>query len=146
MADSIPSLRRKLDEANAEIKKLRLAKPEEKIIEKVVYVNKEVEVPGPERVVYVDREVTVPGPERVVYVNRDVPVPGPEKVVEVVKVVKEKGDTKVVEIPVEVEKPVYKQVEVEKVVYVDNPEHIRTIEKLQERLFECQNISQSASS
>lgn len=71
MADSIPSLRRKLDEANAEIARLR----EAAIAPAVVYVDKLIDVPR----------------------------------------------------------------EVERIVYVDNPEHIATIRVLQERLAKCQS-------
>jgi hypothetical protein len=38
---------------------------EEKIVEKIVYRNSTVDVPGPERI------VEVPGPERFVYIYRD---------------------------------------------------------------------------
>ena len=87
MADSIPSLRRKLDDALAEIDRLR---------------RQLADAPAPVvKTVYVDREVRVPGPERIVYVDRPV------------------------------------------VEYVDNPEHIRMIEELQEKVREC--ISQSDS-
>lgn len=45
--------------------------------------------------------------------------------------------------PVVVERVV--TVEIEKPVYVDNPDHIRMIENLRERLRECQSTSQSGS-
>ena len=115
MADSVPKLRRLLNEARERIRQLE-------------------SMPKPEPVVEI-REVVreVPGPERVVY--RDVPV-------EVVKT-----EIKEVEKPVPfIEKvAVYpetvRRVEVEKVVYVDNPEHIMTIKILQDRL--CQYTSAS---
>lgn len=115
MADSIPSLRRKLAEAQAEIKRLRDMAPEVKTVEVIKYV---------------DREVMVPGPERVVV----------EEIV-----VHEKGETKIVEVPVDVVRTEYQTVYVDREVYVDNPEHLRTIEVLQEKLAEWQNISQSDS-
>ncbi len=90
MADSIPSLRRKLAEAQAEIYRLQQMQPEEK----TVYV---------------------------------------------------KGDTKIVEVPIDVVRTEYQTVYVDREVYVDNPEHLRTIEVLQEKLAEWQNISQSDS-
>lgn len=90
MADSIPSLRRKLVEAQAEISRLQKMQPEEK----TVYV---------------------------------------------------KGETKIVEVPIDVVRTEYQTVYVDREVYVDNPEHLRTIEVLQEKLAEWQNISQSDS-
>lgn len=84
MADSIPKLRRLLNEANERIRELEAMPP--------------VEV---EKVVYRDVPVTVPGP--------------------------------VVNTPREV-------VTIERVVYQDNPDHIETIRKLQEKL--CQYTSQ----
>lgn len=70
MADSIPSLRRKLAEASARIQELESRKPE--VVERIVEVKGpvvRVEVPGPTRFVNVE----VPGPERVVEVERLVP-------------------------------------------------------------------------
>lgn len=83
MADSIPSLRRKLAEAHSRIQELEARKPE--VVERVV------EVKGP--VVRVE----VPGPTRFVSIE----VPGPERV-----------------------------------VYCDNPDHVETIRKLQEQLWQ----------
>ena len=40
------------------------------------------------------------------------------------------------------EVPVVERVEVVREVYVDNPDHIATIQKLQEALRECRSISQ----
>lgn len=85
MADSIPKLRRLLNEANEKIRELESRGPVE--IEKIVY-----------RDVPVDRVV-----DRV--------VTGPREVVTV-----------------------------ERVVYRDNPDHIETIKRLQEKL--CQYTSQ----
>ena len=58
MADSIPSLRRKLDEANAEIARLKDV-VSNRPVEVVVYKDRivEREVPGPVRIEYVDRVV-----------------------------------------------------------------------------------------
>ena len=56
-----------------------------------------------------------------VEVIRDVEVPGPS---------------------VEVVRDVVKPVEVVREVYVDNPDHIATIQKLQEALRECRSTSQ----
>lgn len=64
MADSIPSLRRKLDEANARIADLEAKEPE--TVEVIREVVREVEVEV-ERVVYVDRPLEVHVP---VYVDR----------------------------------------------------------------------------
>lgn len=106
MADSIPSLRRKLNEANA-----RIAELEAKLAEKPAEVV---------RVEFVDRPVEV--------------------VREVVK-------TEYVEVPFEVTRTVVKTEYVDRVVreYSADPEMERTIEVLQERLRECQSISQSGS-
>jgi len=91
-------------------------------VEKVVYVEKEVEVPV-EKVVYVEKEVEVPV-EKVVYVEKEVEVPV-EKVVYVEKEV-------IKEVPVDrvvyVDRPVIKQVEKSSVVYVDRPV-IKEVEK-----------------
>lgn len=59
MADSIPSLRRKLDEANEEIARLKdeLSNRPVKVVDRIVDREVSVEVPGPERVEYVDRVV-----------------------------------------------------------------------------------------
>ena len=135
MADSIPSLRRKLDEANAEIARLRdvVSNRPVKVVDRVV----EREVPF-ETVVYKDRvvEVEVPGPERVEYVDRVVEreVPGPERIEYVDRVVK-------------VEVPVYrtKYIEYPTVEYIENPEHLRMIEELQGKLEAWRAISQSDS-
>lgn len=92
MADSIPSLRRKLAEANARIQELEARKPE--VVERIVEVKSpvvRVEVPGPTRFVPVE----VPGPERV--------------------------------------------------VYHDNPDHIETIRKLQEQLWQFTSVWDSLS-
>lgn len=92
MADSIPSLRRKLAEANARIQELESRKPE--VVERVVEVkgaNVYVEVPGPTRFV-----------------------------------------------PVEVQGP-------EREVYCDNPDHIETIRKLQEQLWQFTSVWDSSS-
>lgn len=97
MADSIPSLRRKLAEAHSRIQELEARKPE--VVERVVEVKGpvvRVEVPGPTRFVNVE----VPGPERVVEVERLFPYP------------------------------------VETIIYYDNPDHVETIRKLQEQLWQ----------
>ena len=121
MADSIPSLRRKLDEALAEIESLRrqLADVPEPVV-KTVYVDREVRVPGPEKIVYVDREVASPPVVRTEYIYVDREVPGPCRT-EYVYV--DRGVTE----------------------YVDNPEHLRMIAELQGRLQAWQAISQSDS-
>lgn len=135
MADSIPSLRRKLDEANAEIDRLKdvVSNRPVKVVDRVV----EREVPV-EVVVYKDRvvEVEVPGPERIEYVDRVVEreVPGPERV-------------EYVDRPVKVEVPVYRTryIEYPTVEYIENPEHLRMIEELQGKLEAWRAISQSDS-
>lgn len=70
MADSIPSLRRKLNEALAEIDRLRrqlAVKPEPEVRKECVYVDREV--PGPCRTeyIYVDKPVIeyVDNPEHI---------------------------------------------------------------------------------
>ncbi len=116
MADSIPSLRRKLDEALAEISRLKgqLADvPAPDVRTEYIYVDKPV--PGPERIVYVDREIRIPAKPEIVEVERVVNVPVPFKVTE-----------RVIE-------------------YHDNPEHLRMIAELQGRLQAWQAISQSDS-
>lgn len=136
MADSIASLRRKWGEAQARIRELEARDPE--VVDRVVYVDKIVEVPSPERVVYQEVPVEVPGPERVIY--RDVPGPVREVKVPVVKVVKETVE-KIVEKPVPFDvvrveyRDVIKEVEVpgperilERIVEVPGP--IREVEKL----------------
>lgn len=118
MADSIPSLRRKLDEANAEIARLKdvVSNRPVKVVDRIV--DREVPV---EVVFYKDRvvEVEVPGPERVEYVDR----------------------------VVEVEVPVYRTryIEYPTVEYIENPEHLRMIEELQGKLEAWRAISQSDS-
>lgn len=93
MADSIPSLKRKLNKALERI--LELESKPTRVIEKVIEIEKEVvkEVEGPVRFVEIIREVEIP-----VY------------------------HTKV------------RTLEVERVVYHDNPEHIESIRKLQDRI------------
>lgn len=116
MADSIPSLRRKLNEALAEIGRLKgqLADvPAPVVRTEYVYVDRPV--PGPVREVEVIKEVKSPPEIRVEYVDREVRVPDP---VYVTRTVTE---------------------------YVDNPAHLRMIDELQERLAEWQTISQSDS-
>lgn len=99
MADSVPKLRRLLNEARERIRQLESMPKPDPVVEIREVVR---EVPGPERVV----EKLVPFVEKVaVY---------PETV---------------------------RRVEVERVVYVDNPEHIMTIKILQDRL--CQYTSAS---
>ena len=66
MADSIPSLRRKLDEANARIADLEAKEPEAIEVDVIREVVREVEVEV-ERVVYIDRPLEVHVP---VYVDR----------------------------------------------------------------------------
>lgn len=129
MTDSVPKLRRLLNEAQEEIRELksRAVPVQDRVItvhvpfdvEKIIYrdVYKTVEVPIE---VPVDRPVPFEV-ERVVY--RDV-----EKEV-------------VVNVPVYPEKPIY--IETVRVEYKDNPEHIESIKKLQEKL--CQFTSQSDS-
>lgn len=85
MADSIPSLRRLVNELRAKIRELE-SRPADVVVNEVVRV---VETPGPVKVI--ETRVEIPGPERL--------------------------------------------------VYQDNPDHINTIRKLQERL--CQYTSQS---
>lgn len=111
MADSIPSLRRKLAEAHSRIQELEARKPE--VVERVV------EVKGP--VVRVE----VPGPTRFVNVE----VPGPERVVEVVREVETL-------VPVPMYPESVRVIEVERVAYHDNPDHVETIRKLQEQLWQ----------
>lgn len=133
MADSIPSLRRKLNEANAEIARLKdvVANRPVKVVDRIV--DREVPV---EVVVYKDRVVEVPGPERIEYVDRVVEreVPGPERV-------------EYVDRPVKVEVPVYRTryIEYPTVEYIENPEHLRMIEELQGKLEAWRAISQSDS-
>lgn len=111
MADSIPSLRRKLAEAHAEIERLKGAPA--RVVDRVVHVK------GP--TVYVE----TPGPTR--FVDRN--VEGPERVVEVVR-----------EVETLVPVPMYPEsvrcIDVERVVYADNPEHIATISKLQDQVWQ----------
>lgn len=143
MALNAPKLLKLLQEAQAKIAELEAREP--------VVVERVVEVVGPEMVVekevvrevpvyhteYKDREKLVPFEiEKIVYrdVEKVVEVPGPERVVEKL-------------VPFEVKVPMYphsvQRVEVERVVYQDNPEHLETIRKLQEKL--CQYTSQSDS-
>lgn len=143
MADSVASLRRKWGEAQARIRELEAREPE--VVDRVVYVDKIVQVPGPERVVYREVPVEVPGPERTVYRDVPVDVPGPERIVE--RIVEVPGPIRDVEklVPFEVQVPMYPpsvhRIEIIKEVYVDNPAHIAMIEQLQEKV--CQFISQS---
>lgn len=141
MADSIASLRIKLDEAKRRIIDLEKRKPE--VIERIVEVERIIETPGPERI------VEVPVPFEVIRVEyrdviKEVQVPGPERVTE--RVVEVPGPTRDVEklVPFEVQVPMYppsvQRVEVIKEVYVDNPAHIEMIQLLQERV--CQFTSQ----
>ena len=146
MADSIPSLRRKLDEAMAEIERLRrqLAYVPEPVV-KTVYVDKEVRVPGPERVVYVDREVASPPDVRTEYIYVDKPVPGPERIVYVDREVRVPAKPEIVEVERVVNVPVPFKVTERVIEYHDNPEHLRMIAELQGRLQAWQAISQSDS-
>ena len=161
MADSIPSLRRKLDEALAKIGRLegQLADVPEPVV-KTVYVDREVRVPGPENIVYVDREVRVPGPEKIVYVDKEVasppevrteyiyvdkPVPGPERIVYVDREVRVPAKPEIVEVERVVNVPVPFKVTERVIEYHDNPEHLRMIAELQGRLQAWQAISQSDS-
>jgi hypothetical protein len=89
---------------------------EEKIVEKIFYVNSTVEVP---KIIYVNRteivHVEVPGPERIVEVSgpeRMIEVPGPERTVYRDKIVE-----KIVELP----KIIYVNRTEEKIVYVEVP-------------------------
>lgn len=125
-------------------------------IEKEVYVEKpviqikEVEKLVPvevEKIVYRDVPVEVvreiPGSERIVektvteYIEREVEVLVPFEVEKVVyrDVIKE------VEVKVPQYPPSVQRIETERIVYQDNPDHIETIRRLQERL--CQYTSQS---
>ena len=125
MADSIPKLRRIVNEQAERIRELE-ARPATVVVEKVV--EKTVAVPGPVR--YVDKPV----PFEVEVVKwRDVveKVQSPPEVI-----------TKVVEVESPVE--VIKYVNIpgpERVIYQDNPDHLATIRALQEKL--CQFTSQS---
>lgn len=131
MADSIPSLRRKLDEALAEIERLRrqLADVPEPVV-KTVYVDREVASPPNVRTEYIYVDKPVPGPERIVYVDREIRVPAKPEIVEVERVVNVPVPFKVTERVIE---------------YHDNPEHLRMIAELQGRLQAWQAISQSDS-
>lgn len=110
---------------------IKQVKPD--LIEKIVYVEKRVEVPGPAEVVYVDKPVMVHvlGPERIV--EKLVEVPGPERVIvkEVEKIV-EIPKIQVVEKPYEIIKEVY------------NIEHVlsekRKVESLSRKLKICYAI------
>lgn len=160
MTDSAPALRRMLNEARERIRELEAREIEVREIERVVYVDKPRDVL---QSVYVDRVVEVPGPERVVYKDVIEEVPGPERVVEknvpiYVDRIEYRDVIKEVEVPVEVlvDNPVIvevpipqyppsvERVEILREVYVDNPSHIETIRALQEKL--CQFTSQSDSS
>ena len=99
MADSIPSLRRLVNELQVKIRELESRPPV--VVEKIVHAL------GPERIV-----------EKVVLKE----VPGPERIVERV-ILKEHPATVT-----------------ERVVYIDNPDHIEMIKTLQGKL--CQSISQ----
>lgn len=111
MADSIPSLRRKLAEANARIQELE-SRPAR-------VVEREVKVRGD--TVYVE----TPGPTRFVPVE----TPGPERVVEVVREVETL-------VPVPMYPETVRRIETERVVYCDNPDLVDTIRKLQEQLWQ----------
>lgn len=146
MADSIPSLRRKLDDALAEIDRLRgqlkdVPAPEVK----TVYVDREVRVPGPERIVYVDKEVSSPPDVRTEYIYVDKPVPGPERIVYVDREIRVPAKPEIVEVERVVNVPVPFKVTERVVEYHDNPEHLRMIAELQGRLQAWQAISQSDS-
>ena len=66
MADSIPSLRRKLDEALAEIERLRVQlKDVPAPVVKTVYVDREIRIPAKPEIVEVERVVNVPVPFKV---------------------------------------------------------------------------------
>lgn len=119
--DSIPSLRRKLAEANARIQELESRPP--------VVVEREVKVKGD--VVRVE----IPGPTRYV----EVEVPGPERVVEVVREVETL-------VPVPMYPESVRRIETERVVYYENPDHVETIRKLQEQLWQFTSVSDSLSS
>lgn len=106
MADSIPSLRRKLAEANLRIAELEAAQPVERIVER------RVEVPGPNVVEVKTERVEVPV-DRIRVVTQPVEVQGPERIV----VVKEYVDVPTV-----------------KEVYVTDPILEETIRNLQEQL------------
>ena len=146
MADSIPSLRRKLDEALAEIERLRrqLNDVPEPVV-KTVYVDREVRVPGPEKVVYVDREVASPPEVRTEYIYVDKPVPGPERIVYVDREIRVPAKPEIVEVERVVNVPVPFKVTERVIEYHDNPEHLRMIAELQGRLQAWQAISQSDS-
>ena len=156
MAESIPQLRRLLNDATARIRELESKPPVTVEVVKEVMVSgpervvvKEVITPGPERVEYRDRVVKVPVamPAEVVTITREVikEVPGPvevktvfvevEKIVEVVKEVPGPEVVRVVEIKTPDLTP-----QTERLVYTDNPDHIETIKKLQDKI--CQLSSQ----
>lgn len=156
MADSIPSLRRKLNEAMARIRELESRPPEIREVVREVQlpgevIIKEVEKPIPFEVVkveYRDKIVEVPGETVTVEIEKPVPFEvevvkwrevvkeGPERVVTVERIVEVPGPERVFERVVEIAGP-------ERVIYQDNPDHIAMIKKLQEKL--CQFTSQSGS-
>lgn len=117
MALSAPRLLKLLQDAQAKIKELEAREPEVVVKETV----KEVPVEVIQfREIFVDRVVEVPV-AREVFVDRVVEIPGP-----------------VITLRSEPE-----QIEVEVIKYIDNPDHIKTIEALKEQL--CQFTSQSDS-
>lgn len=124
MADSIPSLRRLVNELRAEVRELK-SRPAE-VVEKVlvrevpVDVVREIKIPVIE---YVEKVVNRP---IIQYIENPAP---PREVI-----------TKLVEIEVPVEKLRIVPVYLDRPVYQDNPDHIETIRKLQEKL--CQFTSQ----
>lgn len=127
MADSIPKLRRLLNEANARIRELEsraVPEPEVRVVEKPVEVVK-----------YVDRVVEKPvlkEVEKVVY--RDNPV----EVVRYVDRIVEKPVLK--EVKVAYYPPSVERVETEKLVYCQDPAQEETIRQLQDQI--CRLTSQ----
>ena len=114
MADSVPSLRRLVNELQVKIRELE-SRP-------LVVVEKIVHALGPERIVEKVVLKEVVGPERIVEKVVLKEVVGPERIVERV-ILKEQPATVT-----------------ERVVYIDNPDHIEMIKTLQGKL--CQSISQ----
>lgn len=96
MADSIPKLRRLLNEAQEEIRELKARAAE--VVERVVEVERIVEV------------------ERVVEVPVEVPVP--------------------FEVPVAMYPPSVQMIETDRIVYVESPELIETVRRLQARVID----------
>jgi len=122
VADSIPSLRRRLAEAQAKIAELEARKP--------AGVVKEVRVEVPvDRVVYRDR-VVPQEVERVVYRDRVVTEQLPPVV-----------EKEYIHVPVDREVVRYETIETVREVYVTDPVQEQTIRELQERLREWQSTS-----